>query len=46
VYKGESFRIGRAIYRVNWISQEDTSLAAGVYRRPDAVSASLKFEYD
>jgi hypothetical protein len=46
VYKGENFRLGRAIYRVNWISQEDGSLAAGAYRRPDAVSAPLKFEYD
>jgi hypothetical protein len=46
LYKGESFRIGRAIYRVNWISQEEGSLAAGAYRRPDAVSAPLKFEYD
>ena len=46
LYKGESFRIGRAIYRVNWISQEEGSLAAGAYRRPDAVSAPLKFEYE
>ena len=46
VYKGEDFRIGRAIYRVNWISQEDQALAAGAYRRPDTVSAALKFEYD
>ena len=46
VYKGESFRVGRALYRVNWISQEEGSLAAGAYRRPDTVSAPLKFEYD
>jgi hypothetical protein len=46
VYKGESFRIGRAIYRVNWVSQADSSLAAGAYRHPDAVSAPLKFAYD
>ena len=46
IYKGENFRVGRAIYRVNWISQEEGSLAAGAYRRPDAVSAPLKFEYD
>jgi hypothetical protein len=46
VYKGENFRIGRSIYRVNWISQEEGSLAAGAYRHPDAVSAALKFEYD
>ena len=46
VYKGESFRIGRAWYRVNWISQEASAMAAGVYRHPDAVSSPLKFEYD
>jgi hypothetical protein len=46
LYKGESFRIGRAIYRVNWVSQEDNALAAGTYRTPDAVSAALKFAYD
>jgi hypothetical protein len=46
VYKGETFRIGRALYRVNWISQEDGSLAAATYRHPDAVSAPLKFGYD
>jgi hypothetical protein len=46
VYKGETFRIGRAVYRVNWVSQEASALAAGVYRHPDAVSAPLKFEYD
>jgi hypothetical protein len=46
VYKGETFRIGRALYRANWISQEDGAIAAGVYRQPDAVSAPLKFAYD
>jgi hypothetical protein len=46
VYKGESFRIGRSWYRVNWISQEASAMAAGVYRHPDAVSSALKFEYD
>jgi hypothetical protein len=46
VYKGETFRIGRALYRVNWISQEEGAMAAGLYRRPDAVSARLVFEYD
>lgn len=46
VYKGESFRIGRALYRVNWISQEQQAMAAGTYRNPDAVNASLKFAYE
>lgn len=46
VYKGEAFRIGHALYRVNWLSQEDGSLAAGVYRNPDAVTSPLKFDYE
>lgn len=46
VYKGESFRVGRTLYRANWISQAEGTLAAGVYRTPDHVGATLKFEYD
>jgi len=46
LYKGETFRIGRALYRVNWISQEESALAAGTYRSPDAVRSPLKFEYE
>jgi hypothetical protein len=46
VYKGETFRIGRTVYRVNWISQEETSMGAGVLRHPDAVTSALKFEYE
>ena len=46
IYKGETFRIGRALYRVNWISQDENALAVGRYRSPDAVSASLKFDVD
>ena len=46
LYKGESFRIGRALYRVNWVSQEDNAMAAGTYRTPDATNAPLKFAYD
>jgi len=46
LYKGETFRIGRALYRVNWISQEEMAIAAGVLRHPDATTATLKFEYD
>jgi len=46
IYKGETFRVGRALYRVNWISQDENALAAGRYRNPDAVSASLKFDVD
>jgi hypothetical protein len=46
IYKGETFRLSRALYRVNWISQEENALAAGRYRNPDAVSAPLKFDFD
>src|SRR5713226_2603418 len=46
VYKGETFRVSRALYRVNWISQDESALAAGRYRNPDAVSAPLKFDVD
>ena len=46
VYKGETFRIGRALYRVNWISQDESAVASGVLRHPDAVTSALKFEYE
>jgi hypothetical protein len=46
VYKGETFRIGGALYRVNWISQEENTIAIARYRHPDVVSAPLKFEYE
>jgi hypothetical protein len=46
LYKGESFRIGATLFRVNWISQEQAALAAGTYRNPDSVNATLKFAYD
>ena len=46
VYKGETFRVGRALYRVNWVSQEEAAIAAATLRHPDAMSAALKFEYE
>lgn len=46
VYKGETFRIGRALYRVNWISDAEDAIALAAYRVPDAVSAPLKFAYE
>jgi hypothetical protein len=46
VYKGETFRIGRALYRVNWISDAENAIAMAAYRVPDAVSAPLKFAYE
>jgi hypothetical protein len=46
VYKGETFRIGHALYRVNWISQDQNAVAVGVLRHPDAVTSPLKFDYE
>lgn len=46
VYKGETFRVGRAVFRVNWISQEEAAVAAGILRRPDATTTPLKFDYE
>ena len=46
VYKGETFRIGRAVYRVNWISDADMTMAVATYRNPDTVMAALKFDYE
>jgi hypothetical protein len=46
VYTGQSFRIGRTLYRVNWVSQESSAMAAGIYRNPDRASAPLVFAYD
>ena len=45
VYKGETFRISHAVYRVNWISQDASSLAAGVLRNPDTMTQPPKFDY-
>jgi hypothetical protein len=46
VYKGETFRIGHAVYRVNWISDADSAVAIATYRKPDSVTAALKFDYE
>lgn len=46
VYKGETFRISGTLYRANWLSQQSGSMAAGIYRNPDMVTAPLKFDYD
>ncbi len=46
VYKGESFRIGRELFRVNWLSFVDRSVAIGTYRQPDHAVGTLKLEVD
>jgi hypothetical protein len=45
VYTGETFRIGHQVFRVNWISQDQNAIAAGVVRNPDSVTQQLKFDY-
>ena len=45
VYTGETFRISHQVYRVNWISQDQNAIAAGVVRNPDSVTQSLKLDY-
>jgi hypothetical protein len=45
LYKGEAFQIGRAVYRVNWVSQDQGALAAGVVRNPDSLTQPIKFVY-
>ena len=45
LYKGETWRISNALYRVNWVSQDENAIAGATYRNPDSVSAPLKFDY-
>jgi hypothetical protein len=46
VYKGETLRIGRAVYRINWLSEAESAVALATYRNPDAVTAPQKFAYE
>jgi hypothetical protein len=46
LYKGETFQIGRVVYRVNWVSQDENAVAAGVVRNPDVITQPLKFDYN
>jgi hypothetical protein len=46
LYKGESLRIGKTIYKVNWVSAERQQIALVAYRDQDRVSAPLKAEID
>ncbi len=46
VYKGESFRLGSAIYQVNWISVQDNTIGLLQYRNSDAATGMLKFQLD
>jgi len=44
--RGETFRIGGKLYKVNWISAADQQMAAGVYRNPDQFAGKLAFDSD
>lgn len=46
LYKGESFRVGRRLYKVNWASLDRRQIAIAAYRDADRVTAPLKFETD
>lgn len=45
LYKGESFRLGEAYYKVNWVSVAPPEIAVVRYRAPDP-GLPLKFELD
>lgn len=42
--RGETFRIGGQLYKVNWISAGEERLALGVYRSPDQFAGRLAFD--
>lgn len=46
LYKGETVRIGRKLYKVNWVSIERQQVALIAYREQDRVTAALKAEID
>ena len=46
LYKGETIRIGRKLYKVNWVSVERQQVALIAYRDQDRVTAPLKVEID
>lgn len=43
LFKGESFQLGDAYYKVNWVSVEPAEIAVAEYRRRQDVPAALKF---
>lgn len=46
LYKGETIRIGRKLYKVNWVSMERQQVALIAYRDQDRVAVPLKAEID
>ena len=46
LYRGETFRIGTKLYKVNWVSVERQQAAIVAYRDQDRVTAPTKFAID
>ncbi len=46
LYRGETFRIGNRLYKVNWVSVERQQAAIVAYRDQDRVTAPVKFAID
>ena len=46
LYRGESFRVGNKLYKVNWVSVERQQAAIVAYRDQDRVTAPAKFAID
>lgn len=46
LYRGETFRIGTRLYKVNWVSIERQQAAIAAYRDQDRVTAPAKFAID
>ncbi len=43
LYQGESFQLGDAFYKVNWVNPDSSEIAVAQYRRREDVPATLKF---
>jgi len=46
LYKGETVRIGRKLYKVNWVSIERQQVAMIAYRDQDRVATTVQVEID
>ncbi len=46
LYRGETFRLGNRLYKVNWVSVERQQMAITAYREQDRVTAPVKFAID
>jgi hypothetical protein len=46
LYKGQTVRIGRDLYKVNWVSLATGQIGLARYRQPDTFFGRLEFELD